>query len=93
VDKDRVFGSQKVLDAIAKQNIALLKADWTNQDPRITAELARFGQSAVPLNLLYLPGRDTPIVLPVFPSLTPETVLNYLAGDTSTNSAPSAKSD
>ncbi len=59
-----------------KKNVALLKADWTNQDPRITQELAKFGRSAVPFNLLYVPKRDHPIILPEL--LTSRLVLEAL---------------
>jgi thiol:disulfide interchange protein DsbD len=65
-----------VLEEFAAKNIATLKADWTNQDPKITAELARFGRSAVPFNLIYFPGKDQPTVLPEL--LTAGTVLDAL---------------
>jgi thiol:disulfide interchange protein len=54
--------------------VALLKADWTNADPRITAELAHWHRSAVPFNLVYLPKVAEPQVLPEL--LTPATVLD-----------------
>ena len=52
------------------------KADWTRPDPIITEELQKFGRSGVPLYLLYMPGSETPIILPQV--LTPDTVLSYL---------------
>ena len=33
-----------------------LRADWTRQDPRITAALAALGRNAVPVYALYVPG-------------------------------------
>jgi DsbC/DsbD-like thiol-disulfide interchange protein/cytochrome c biogenesis protein CcdA len=54
-NKKLVFGSDKVKSYFRERNVALLKADWTNSDPRITAELARWNRSAVPFNLVYLP--------------------------------------
>ena len=72
-NKKIVFGSQKVQDVFRDRNIALLKGDWTNRDPNITAELARWGRSAVPFNLVYLPGRPEPMALPAL--LTPTIVL------------------
>lgn len=58
------------------KKVAALKADWTNQDPKITAELARWNRSAVPFNLIYKPGSSEPMVLPEL--LTPSTVLTAL---------------
>jgi thiol:disulfide interchange protein DsbD len=54
----------------------LLKADWTSRDPRITEALAAFNRSAVPMDLIYAPGRAEPIVLPEL--LTPEIVYTAL---------------
>jgi thiol:disulfide interchange protein DsbD len=54
-----------------------LRAGWTNKDPRITEALAAFHRSAVPLDLIYVPGRDAPAVLPEL--LTPDLVLDALA--------------
>jgi thiol:disulfide interchange protein DsbD len=79
-NKKLVFGSQKVRDVFRDPNIALLKGDWTNSDPLITEELAKWGRSAVPFNLLYLPGRSEPVVLPEL--LTPSIVLDAVnSGD------------
>jgi thiol:disulfide interchange protein DsbD len=80
-NKDVVFHSTKrVLDEFAREKVALVRADWTSNDPAITAELARFGRSSVPFDLLYLPGRADPVVLPSV--LTPAIVLDALAGKT-----------
>jgi thiol:disulfide interchange protein DsbD len=76
VNKEIVFHSSRVLAAIDSQHVALLRADWTARDPAITAELARFGRSAVPFDLIYLPGHDAPVELPAV--LTPDIVLNAL---------------
>ena len=38
---------------IAAKGVVLLKADWTRQDPAVTAGLAEFGRNGVPLYLLY----------------------------------------
>jgi thiol:disulfide interchange protein DsbD len=75
-NKKLVFGSDEVLRTFAAKKIATLRADWTSQDPRITAELAAYGRSAVPFNLIWKPGRDQPVILPEI--LTPSTVLEAL---------------
>ncbi|MBI2511631.1 MAG: thioredoxin family protein [Opitutae bacterium] len=76
-NKATVFHNDDVLAEFAKKNVVLLRGDWTNKDPLITAELARWGRSAVPFNLIYAPGKNEPIVLPEL--LTPGKVLDALA--------------
>ncbi len=75
-NKKLVFHSEEVLRYFADKKIATLRADWTNKDPRITAELAAYDRSAVPFNLIWLPGKDKPVLLPE--ALTPGTVLDAL---------------
>jgi thiol:disulfide interchange protein DsbD len=75
-NKALVFSSSKVRDALRRRSVVLLRADWTNRDPRITEELAKFNRSAVPMDLIYAPGRDSPVILPEL--LTPEVVLTAL---------------
>ena len=75
-NKKLVFSSEEVKQYVRDHHVALLKADWTNSDPRITAELARWHRSAVPFNLVYLPHASEPDVLPEL--LTPATVLDSL---------------
>jgi thiol:disulfide interchange protein DsbD len=77
-NKKLVFSSNEVRKYFRDNKIALLKADWTNADPRITAELAKWNRSAVPFNLLYLPKASEPKVLPEI--LTPSVVLEALKG-------------
>jgi len=76
-NKAAVFTSSDVLDALAKKNVLLLKADWTSRDPAITAELEKWGRSAVPFNLIYAPDKKDPVILPEL--LTPSVVLDHLA--------------
>jgi DsbC/DsbD-like thiol-disulfide interchange protein/cytochrome c biogenesis protein CcdA len=72
-NKRIVFHSDNVLRAFRDKHVATLRGDWTNQDPQITAELAKYHRSAVPFNLVWLPGRGDPILLPEI--LTPGVVL------------------
>ena len=76
-NKKIVFASDKVRDYLREKNVALLKGDWTNSDPKITAELARWNRSAVPFNLVYGPKASAPKVLPEI--LTPSIVLEALS--------------
>lgn len=79
VNKAVVFGSDEVLRFVESNRVALVKADWTNEDPAITRRLSELGKAAVPVNLIYLPGRNDPIVLPE--TLTPGFVLEALRGE------------
>jgi thiol:disulfide interchange protein DsbD len=63
-NKAAVFHDQAVLAELQRKNVVLLRGDWTNRDPKITAELARWNRSAVPFNLIYAPGKPDPVVLP-----------------------------
>lgn len=76
-NKKLVFGSGDVRAFFAKHKIATLRGDWTNRDSAITAELARWHRSAVPFNLVYLPGAE-PKQLPEV--LTAGIVLDAFAG-------------
>ncbi|HXC01787.1 MAG TPA: protein-disulfide reductase DsbD domain-containing protein [Opitutaceae bacterium] len=72
-NKKFVFHDADVLKTFREKNIATLRGDWTNADPLITAELAKYHRSAVPFNLVYLPGELEPETLPEL--LTPGIVL------------------
>jgi len=63
VNERTALGTQAVREAFSARGVTYLKGDWTNQNPEITAFLARHGRSGVPLYLLY-PGKGTPVVLP-----------------------------
>ena len=75
-NKKLVFGSDEVLKYFAKNKIATLRGDWTSKDPRITVELAAHQRSAVPFNVIWLPGKDNPVILPEI--LTARTVLDSI---------------
>jgi thiol:disulfide interchange protein DsbD len=82
VNKLVVFGSREVVQALAERDVALVRADWTSYDPRITEALAAFGRSGVPLNVYYPPGRDSePFVLPSV--LSPGIVLDAIGASRS----------
>jgi thiol:disulfide interchange protein DsbD len=72
-----VFHSDDVLREIREKHIATLRGDWTNKDPLITAELAKYHRAAVPFNVIWFPERTAPVILPEL--LTPSIVLNAIA--------------
>ncbi len=81
VNKKLVFSSSEVRDFISSNNIALIRADWTNQDPSITEALAKFGRQGVPLNVVFPHSQDSSpdnnfTLLPAV--LTPNIVLEAL---------------
>jgi thiol:disulfide interchange protein DsbD len=75
---ERVALSQpEVVRSFAAHKVVLLKADWTRQDPAITRTLADLGRSGVPVYALYVPGQNSPQLLPQV--LTPGIVTEALA--------------
>lgn len=75
VNKRVALHDAAVIKRFADTGVVPLMADWTRQDPAITAALASFGRNAVPLYVMYPPSGD-PVVLPEV--LTPSLVLAEL---------------
>ena len=73
VNKRIALHNAQVIAAFAAHDVVALRADWTRQDPLITATLAELGRNAVPVYALYLPGESAPHLLPEV--LTPALVL------------------
>jgi len=63
VNKKVVLESRAVRAAFDKSGLVLMRADWTSRDPAITAALAEFGRSGVPVYALHVPGKE-PRLLP-----------------------------
>jgi thiol:disulfide interchange protein len=61
-NKKTTLADPALLADFEARRVALLRADWTRQDPAITAALAALGRSGVPVYVLYTPGR-APVVL------------------------------
>jgi thiol:disulfide interchange protein len=68
----------EVEQAFHNHNVVLLKADWTREDPAITQALATLGRSGVPVYALYVPGEQSPRLLPqvLTPGLVTEALTN-----------------
>ena len=77
VNKRLVLERPEVLAEIAAAGVLTLRADWTRQDPAISAELGRLGRSGVPVYALY-PTHGPAALLPEI--LTPATVINAVRG-------------
>jgi thiol:disulfide interchange protein DsbD len=67
-----VLNTQSVKAALKEKNVLTLKADWTNEDPAITAVLAKYGRAGVPAYLLY-PGNGAEPTL--FPEILTQSVM------------------
>lgn len=64
VNKQLVLGRDSMMSHFRDRNIVLLRADWTNQDPAITAALKELGRSGVPVYALYPAHGGAPLLLP-----------------------------
>lgn len=71
----RVFKDAAVIKAFEEGKVVALKADWTNPDPRIAAELKKYNRSAIPFNVVLRKGAQ-PRALPEV--LTADAVLEAL---------------
>jgi thiol:disulfide interchange protein DsbD len=79
VNERMVLGTEAVGQAFRDRNVALFKADWTRQDPEITAALEALGRSGVPVYALYRGSSGTPPhLLPAI--LTEQIVMDALEG-------------
>ena len=60
------FQDASVQALLRAKGVTLVKGDWTNSDPLITAALASFGRAGVPLYVAYnaTPGSARPALLP-----------------------------
>lgn len=66
--------AEQVFDEL---NVATIKGDWTNTDPKITELLQEYGRSGVPLYLWFPAGSSgKAVVLPQL--LTPEILINHM---------------
>jgi thiol:disulfide interchange protein DsbD len=63
-NKRSTLGDRKLMADLQRHRVALLRADWTRQDPAISRALDRLGRHGVPVYALYRPGDPTPELLP-----------------------------
>ena len=78
VNERTILKTPEVKAAIAENDVAMFKADWTEPDERIRAKLSEFGKGGVPMYLVYRPDRrENPEVLPEV--LTKDIVISSLS--------------
>ena len=75
VNEKLVFSDKNVQDALKKQDILMIKADWTNYNADITAWLKSFNRLGVPFYLFYNKDGSVQILPEV---LTPSMVLDQV---------------
>jgi thiol:disulfide interchange protein DsbD len=81
VNERLVLKSADVQHQFSKNNVTLLRADWTQYDPEITRQLASVNRSGVPTYVIYPASPTAPAdVLPEL--LTKDIVLTALKKDT-----------
>jgi thiol:disulfide interchange protein len=73
INKLGALSDRDVKAVFQAENVALLRADFTNHDPLIAQELAQHGSAGVPLYLMYPAGSGAPEILP--PLLTDTLVI------------------
>lgn len=72
-----VLSSSDVDKKLADAGVVKMKADWTKNNPVITAELSKFGRTSVPLYVLY--GSDPAQEALILPQvLTPDAVIEHV---------------
>lgn len=62
VNKRTTLANPALLSDMADRRVALLRADWTRQDPTITTALKALGRSGVPVYVAYLPGQQAVVL-------------------------------
>lgn len=62
-NKRTALADAQVLADFAARGVVLLRADWTQRDPRITQALAALGRNGVPVYVLMSPGAAGPRLL------------------------------
>jgi thiol:disulfide interchange protein len=77
VNKKRAY-TPYVIALMKQKGIVALKADKTNPDPIIEAELQKLGRTAIPVNVLLVPGKK-PIVTPEL--LSPGTLTELFSNE------------
>lgn len=56
--------TEEVVQLFKEYGIVALKGDKTSPDPAIEKKLQELGRTAIPVNVLYVPGKDEPIITP-----------------------------
>jgi len=85
VNERTALAAPQVRAALSRADVSAFRADWTNRDKSIEAELAGYGRSGVPLYVVH-PGGGPAVLLPEL--LTPGLVLDALSPQTKSKGEP-----
>ena len=77
-NKKRAY-TPEVIELMKEKGIVALKGDKTNPDPAIDEKIRELGRAAIPVNVLYVPGKE-PIVTPEL--LTPDYLKELFSKET-----------
>jgi thiol:disulfide interchange protein DsbD len=67
--------SDEVYEAFRKGNVVLMRADKTRPSPAIDEAMRKLNRSSVPVNALYVPGKEPAVTSEL---LTPDYLLDFL---------------
>ncbi len=76
VNKRRVLETNAMMDTFGRENVILMRADWTRPSVTIASYLASFNRFGIPFNVVYGPESPRGLVLPEL--LSEHTVLDGL---------------
>lgn len=79
VNEQVALFTDEVQTFMAKNDIKVMKGDWTNRNAEIAQILSKHGRAGVPLYLYFPAGSKTPKVLPEI--LTKDIVIEYLTNN------------
>lgn len=74
-----VYKNQALQSDFRKYGVTLLRADWTTTDVRIEDALALLNKTAIPVNILYVPGQKDPVIIDPDVPFTPSLLREALA--------------
>ena len=75
-NKMTTLKKKNMLEYFEKENVYLLRADWTNKDEKILNFMSNYGRYGIPLNIIYGPNNQEGIILPEI--LTPSKVIKNI---------------
>ncbi len=61
LNKSRAY-TPEVVKLMKEKGVVALRADKTNPNPAIEAKLKELGRTAIPVNVLYIPGKKDPVI-------------------------------
>ncbi|MGE9266708.1 MAG: protein-disulfide reductase DsbD family protein [Verrucomicrobiales bacterium] len=70
LNEQTIFTNEDVIAKLEEYQVILVKSDWTDGDPAIDKDLARFKRKTVPTNIVYPADGGKPIMMPEFISVS-----------------------